>query len=324
MGVNVRDDGDGFYRFGNRGIGNFSEETDMLRKLAYAEKYNDIWADLDGNVQRKAAVIEEIGNNRLAEERARKAAEDAESNRIAAERQQTQRPLQTTATPQTPPATPQTPSTTPQPQRTTTPTPQPQRTTPVQQHQRQKPLVHFELLGGVNMTTIYTGGDITSAKFFDRDFNAIFQETFEPKFDFHAGMALSFGRRWFRTSFEGIYSRQGFVNQEDKGNLNINFDYVKGCMLFQIRMGRSWGLLFDFGPYVGYLLSVNPEYATFNGDIITLSDLQGGMDAGGALGARIFAGRFSFGARCHVGLLELRKDLQWTNMVGMASIRVRL
>ena len=140
--------------------------------------------------------------------------------------------------------------------------------------------------------------------------------------DFHAGILfnLNFGYRentpgFFALQPELLYSRQGFA----VNGAAVNFDYITVPLMVKLYLFQ--GLNFEIGPWISYLLAVNPNSTVIGGNRIQLSDLKGGKDAGIAVGVGY---DFNFGlvagARYQHGLSDVANNLLWANRVIAISL----
>ena len=140
--------------------------------------------------------------------------------------------------------------------------------------------------------------------------------------DFHAGLFfnLNFGYRdqtqgLFGLQPEILYSRQGFAVNGEK----INFDYITVPLM--VKLYVSEGFNFEIGPWVSYLLSVNPNSTVLDGNNIQLSDLKGGKDVGLAVGIGYESDwGLVVGARYQHGLSDMANNLSWKNTVIAISL----
>ena len=144
----------------------------------------------------------------------------------------------------------------------------------------------------------------------------------EMKPDFHAGifLNLNFGYRNQKPGFFGLqpevlYSRQGFAVKSKI----VNFDYVTVPLMVKLYLHEGFNL--ELGPWVSYLLAVNPNSIVFDGKKIKLSDLKGGKDVGFAAGIG-FDSNFGLtvGARYLHGFSDLANNVFWMNQVIAVSI----
>ena len=144
----------------------------------------------------------------------------------------------------------------------------------------------------------------------------------EMKPDFHAGIFLNvnFGYQnqkpgLFGLQPEILYSRQGFAVNGEK----INFDYITVPLMVKLYVYEGFNI--ELGPWVGYLLSVNPTSTSIDGNNIQLSDLKGGKDVGIAAGIGYESGLgLVVGARYQYGLSDMAGNLQWKNTVIAISL----
>ena len=179
----------------------------------------------------------------------------------------------------------------------------------VQQVSAAKLKTGIGIKAGLNMTTI--GNEMSDINFSP-----------ELKHDFHAGIFfnMNFGYRENKPGFfvlqpELLYSRQGFLLNDDR----VNFDYI--TLPLMIKLYLYQGFSFEFGPWISYLLAVNPNSTTISGSNIKLSDLKGGKDAGIAAGIGYdFDFGLTIGARYRHGLSDMASNLLWTNRVISISL----
>lgn len=144
----------------------------------------------------------------------------------------------------------------------------------------------------------------------------------EMKPGFHAGILfnLNFGYMNNRQGFFGLqpevlYSRQGFLLDGDP----ITFNYITVPVMVKLYLYQ--GFNFEIGPWIGYLLAVNPNSTVIDENNIKLSDLKGGKDAGVAVGFGYdFNSGLMVGARYQHGLSDMAGNLLWTNRVIAISL----
>lgn len=148
----------------------------------------------------------------------------------------------------------------------------------------------------------------------------------DMKADFHAGIVFNFhwgfrddlsgkGTGYFGLQPEILYSRQGFGFKDEA----INLDYI--CVPVLAKYYATKELSIEAGPYMGYLMSTNPEVKNFDGTEINLDDLTGGLDAGVAFGIGYeMSNGLTFGARYNLGLSEVAENLAWKNNVIAFSV----
>ena len=149
------------------------------------------------------------------------------------------------------------------------------------------------------------------------------------KYDFHAGafVNLRFGYKYqqsqgfFALQPEVLYSRQGFVADR----VNIDFQYITALLMPRI---YKKDLYLEVGPWISYLLDVNPNMIELDEKRIFISDLNGGLDAGVAIGVGYeLSIRNNFGliigARYLFGLLDLANNLLWKNRVAAISLGLK-
>lgn len=146
------------------------------------------------------------------------------------------------------------------------------------------------------------------------------------KADFHAGafLNLHFGYRnegspvgtgLFGLQPEVLYSRQGFIINDNA----VNFDYITVPIMVKLYVTPDFNI--EVGPYIGYLLSVSPNNTVISNAQISLSDLQGGMDAGISAGVGYeFKMGLTVGARYNYGLSDMAGNLAWKNNVIAVSV----
>ena len=167
----------------------------------------------------------------------------------------------------------------------------------------------FGLKAGLNLATIT-----------NNDSNLDFEPSM--KLDFHVGafINLNFGARdqkpgFFGLQSEVLYSRQGF----SFGGEKVNFDYISIPLM--VKMHVYEGLYIDVGPYISFLLSVNPDETVIFKNTIQLSDLKGGKDVGAAFGV-IYEDRLGWivGARFQHGISNMANNLSWMNQVLSLSV----
>ncbi|MCL2436397.1 MAG: PorT family protein, partial [Lentimicrobiaceae bacterium] len=110
-------------------------------------------------------------------------------------------------------------------------------------------------------------------------------------------------------------SRQGFKFEGDA----INFDYITGSLMAKLYLQQ--GINFEVGPWLSYLLAVNPNSTVMDENTISLSDLKGGKDAGIAVGIGFdFKSGLMVGARYQLGLSDMAGNLPWQNRVIAISL----
>ena len=144
----------------------------------------------------------------------------------------------------------------------------------------------------------------------------------EMKPDFHAGLFfnVNFGYRnqkpgLFGFQPEVLYSRQGFAVDGEK----INFDYIIVPLMIKLYVYEGFNV--ELGPWVSYLLSVNPNSTVIAGNNIQLSDLKGGKDVGLAAGIGYESDLgLVVGARYQYGLSDMAGNVAWTNQVIAISL----
>jgi hypothetical protein len=101
------------------------------------------------------------------------------------------------------------------------------------------------------------------------------ESLFENKVSFHGGLTLNFPvvEDFFSIQPELLYSRKGFKNsgeeytnllmQERRKEGSVNYNYIDVPVLANFNAGP---LYFEFGPQLGYLMSVNNETKVYDGD----------------------------------------------------------
>ncbi|MBC5994692.1 porin family protein [Pontibacter cellulosilyticus] len=170
----------------------------------------------------------------------------------------------------------------------------------------------FGVRGGANISNL--SGDL-------RD-----ESRFENKVGFHAGAILNFGivDDFFSIQPELLYSVKGFKNsdevyttvllQQRRREGKVNYNYLDLPVLAKIKAGP---LYFEAGPQASYLLSVNNETKTYdgNGNLITstrdekskegITEFELGYAAGIGLASR---NGISFGVRYNGSLTDFAKD----------------
>jgi len=141
----------------------------------------------------------------------------------------------------------------------------------------------------------------------------------EMKTGLHVGAFLDFPVvRRTMGSLEVMFSQQGFKYDSNA----INFNYLNVGMILKI--GLTQGLNLELGPWVSFLMSVNPDTMITEEYEINLSNLQGGKDVGIATGlSYCFSSGLMLGARYNFGLSEMANNLQWTNRIFAISIGYR-
>jgi hypothetical protein len=155
---------------------------------------------------------------------------------------------------------------------------------------------------GLNLSTIANG--MTDIEFLP-----------EMKLDFHAGILvnLNFGYKentpgFFGLQTELLYSRQGFTQ---KGNV-VTFNYLTVPLLAKLYLYQGFNL--EIGPWFGFLLGVDPNSTEINENIIQISGLKGGKDAGVAVGiGHDFNIGLVVGVRYQHGLSDMANNILWTN-----------
>ncbi|MDX5436404.1 MAG: PorT family protein, partial [Pontibacter sp.] len=119
----------------------------------------------------------------------------------------------------------------------------------------------FGVRGGANLSNL--SGDLQN------------EDRFENKVSFHGGVTLNFPvvEEFFSIQPELLYSRKGFTNNDEEyTNLllqkrrregRVNYNYLDLPVLAHFNTGPMY---FEFGPQLGYLLSVNNETEIYDGD----------------------------------------------------------
>ncbi|MDX5420331.1 MAG: PorT family protein [Hymenobacteraceae bacterium] len=120
----------------------------------------------------------------------------------------------------------------------------------------------FGVRGGANISNL--SGDL-------RD-----EERFENKVGFHAGVMANFGivENFFSIQPELLYSVKGFKHEDSEFTLpllgqvrrregKVHYNYLDFPVLAKIKAGP---LYFEAGPQASYLLSVNNETKTYDGN----------------------------------------------------------
>ena len=163
--------------------------------------------------------------------------------------------------------------------------------------------------GGLNMSNIRN--DMTDIDYVP-----------EMRHDFHAGALLNFRFGYRNKDFPGVfalqpeflYSRQGFTFKGD----DFKFNYLTG--LFMIKLYAK-GFNFEVGPWISYLMTVDPYTVTFGDHRINLTNLEGGKDAGVAAGIGYeFDFGVAIGVRYMYGLSDMADNLLWKNSVIAVSL----
>lgn len=170
----------------------------------------------------------------------------------------------------------------------------------------------FGVRGGANISNL--SGDLRN------------EERFDNKVGFHAGAILNFGivDDFFSIQPELLYSVKGFKNsdetyttltlQQRRREGKVNYNYLDLPVLANIKAGP---LYFEAGPQASYLLSVNNETKTYdgNGNLITstrnekskegITEFEVGYAAGIGLASK---NGLSFGVRYNGSFTDFAKD----------------